>query len=275
VYKKVQDASHYPSSKMIPVQAILNTQDIVGIVFNSAVILSIFVAFLICGQKPRFHVYLLILANLCGIIFSALSLHMFINSDYYTGAILVAMWIFNYSFYNLAILVGFFALQQLTKSYLGGTMLWIKVASTLASLWTILVIIFSGIAGRDDSTFYLTNMYTVDSIITWSNVALCAFLILVLIGIRVTYNYRVPPGESRHHAIIFFVLIGLYVSLIAVDIIVSNVIPYVPCSKVLVTNLVVGMLFYRAPGFLFAIFYRRLSAMPLYLDEPYFEPIKA
>jgi hypothetical protein len=35
------------------------------------------------------------------------------------------------------------------------------------------------------------------------------------------------------------------------------------------------MLFYRAPGFLFAIFYRRLSAMPLYLDEPYFEPIKA
>ncbi|KAM3586654.1 hypothetical protein VKS41_001719 [Umbelopsis sp. WA50703] len=258
---------------------IAQTQYIVQIVFNSAIILSILLAFMVCGQRPRFHVYLLILANLCGIIFSALSLHMFINSDYYTGAILVAIWIFNYSFYNLAILVGFFALQQLTKSYLGGTMLWIKVASTLASLWTIVIIILSGITGWDDSIFNITNIALITSIVVWSNVALCAFLLLVLIGVRITYNNRVPSGKARRQAVIPFALIGLYVSLLTVYSIVANVIPYVPGeSKVLVANLVVGMLLYRAPGFLFAIFYRRLSVMPPYVaqtDVEDVEPIKA
>lgn len=262
------------------------TEDIVQIVISSAVILSTLLALCICRERPRFHVYLLLLANLFGVIYPALSLFAFTSIQAYSFAeyeakfhdIDTAVMIFTNLSSNFNFLVGFFALQQLTKTYLGGTQLSIKVASTLASLWTLVVLILCGVASK---SLFDTNLFVFLSIFRWGMVALCALLLLVLIGIRIIYSNRVPSGQARRQVVLTFALVAFYIFLLTVDVIYSAVVPYVidEVSTVL-SNLIVDIIFFRAPGFLFAIFYRRLSAMPPYVaqtDVEYadVEPLKA
>ncbi|KAG2184945.1 hypothetical protein INT43_000858 [Umbelopsis isabellina] len=245
---------------------------IVQIIINSAVILSILLARCVCREKPRFHVYLLLLANLFGIIYSAVWLHEYSfqgNSSAQYNAIdqntATAAMIFTNLASNFAFLVGFFALQQVTKTYLGGTQLWIKVASALASLWTLAVLILSGVASSNLSVW---NLLMIISIIGWGMVALCALLLLVLVGVRIFYNNRVPSGIARHQVVLTFALVAVYICLLTVDVIFSTVAPYVnDTGSMAVAGLIVDIIFFRAPGFLFAVFYRRLSAMPPYAEQ--------
>lgn len=262
------------SSKMLYTTPSANTENTVQIVINSAIIVSILLATCVCREKPRFHVYLLLLANLFGVIYSILIFYqdklLATDIEQFSAQaynIATAAIIFMNLASNFTFLVGFFALQQLTKTYLGGTQLWIKVASTLASLWTLVILILSGVATTGLS---FTKMLVMFSIFDWGLVAVCVLLLLVLLGIRIAYHKKVPSGKARRQVVLTFALIALYTCLLTVNVVYTIVIDNVPDlsdDSVAVANLVMFMIFFKAPGFLFAIFYRRLSAMVPYVEQ--------
>ncbi|KAI8580436.1 hypothetical protein K450DRAFT_237008, partial [Umbelopsis ramanniana AG] len=244
-----------------------NAQVVINISVSAILVAILVLQLLVRRGSVKLHYYFLLAANVFSLISNAIS-EGIDNSYMVSNGPILALVILGYisdAFFGLTAVL---ALRQFTISYLGGPTFVITAMCSLAIAACLAFIIVAGLYAQSIVTPSTdNNVYILYKADLWTFFALWAWLLLLLLVIRITYHTKVPHNEKRSTIIKTFSLLSLYIVMMfafylyVVITTYEEEILFAQDFGIVVGNVILNTLLYRLSTLLFVMFYNKLSVM--------------